>query len=396
VFGSRTRGFGSRVDIRTIDSLICEIAGAYHRVLNLPADTGAWARNNKAGYHELSKKAAALLASSPFIAQSLAQRYHTIICDEHQDASSEQHLLATACSNQGSLLRVFGDPMQRIYGWKAAAGTEADYRRWDSLKQTADMVGKLDQPRRWLPQAKALGDWILEARSSLMNGKPIDLRRQLPPGVSVIFAENKSPKPRGYYIASNESGPIYQLISKRTSVLLLTAENDTVDNLRGMFRLPIWEGHVRNALNTLIAAVQKHKGEPDFIGESLVTFIESVATGFSRSAYSDRFLKEIQNKCLAKLRGKPRKLQALGQRLLVQADHKGVAGVLQSLGEFMRSDQDFKAVRLDYCREFWDAIKLGHFEDPQEAFAELARRRSYARLKPPSKAISTISQSKGT
>jgi hypothetical protein len=345
VFSYRTRGLGSRVDIRTIDSLICEIARVYHQVLDLPVDTGAWARCHNDGYHKLAKKVAGLVAGSPFIAQSLAQ--------------------------------------------------EADYRRWESLKQAADAIGELDRPHRWLPQGQELGEWILSARSSLLSGKPIDLRGQLPRGVSIIFAENKSPRPRGYYIDRKESAPIYRLISGCNSIVMLTTENDTVDSLRGMFRLPIWEGHVRKALNTLIAAVQKHKGEPNFIGESVVTFIESVTTGFSRSAYSDRFLKEIQNKCLAKLRGKPSKLQALGQRLLVQADHKGVADVFQGLDAFMRSDQDFKAVRLDYCREFWDAMRLGNFEDPQEAFAELARRRSYARLSPPSKAISTIHKAKG-
>lgn len=43
VFAGRTRGL-SRVEIRTIDGLIIEIAGAYRHPLGLPEDIGAWAR----------------------------------------------------------------------------------------------------------------------------------------------------------------------------------------------------------------------------------------------------------------------------------------------------------------------------------------------------------------
>src|SRR5258708_2727841 len=39
VFASRTLGVGQRVDIRTFDSLISQIAAAYHPALGLPADT---------------------------------------------------------------------------------------------------------------------------------------------------------------------------------------------------------------------------------------------------------------------------------------------------------------------------------------------------------------------
>ena len=87
VFASQTRDFGGRVDIRTIDSLIAQIAGAYHLSLELPADTGSWVRNRENGYDELAAKVAGLLRATPMIARSLAQRYPIVICDEHQDAS---------------------------------------------------------------------------------------------------------------------------------------------------------------------------------------------------------------------------------------------------------------------------------------------------------------------
>jgi hypothetical protein len=44
VFASATCGAEGNVEIRTIDSLISQIATAYHQALQLPADAAAWAR----------------------------------------------------------------------------------------------------------------------------------------------------------------------------------------------------------------------------------------------------------------------------------------------------------------------------------------------------------------
>ena len=49
VFAERTRGLGRRIEIRTIDSLICDIASAYHLALGLPPDASSWARKSGAG-----------------------------------------------------------------------------------------------------------------------------------------------------------------------------------------------------------------------------------------------------------------------------------------------------------------------------------------------------------
>ena len=45
VFAERTKAVGSRVEMRTVDSLIGQVAGAYHLGLGFPADTAAWARH---------------------------------------------------------------------------------------------------------------------------------------------------------------------------------------------------------------------------------------------------------------------------------------------------------------------------------------------------------------
>ncbi|HUB48658.1 MAG TPA: AAA family ATPase [Acetobacteraceae bacterium] len=109
VFAERTRGSGSRVEIRTIDSLIAHIATAYHLGLGLPADVPTWARRTRDGYRHVALRVAALLKRHPMIAAALAKRYPVVICDEHQDCSGDQHALGMAMLDQGARLRVFAD-----------------------------------------------------------------------------------------------------------------------------------------------------------------------------------------------------------------------------------------------------------------------------------------------
>lgn len=121
VFDARTRGVGSGVEIRTIDSLIVQLTAAYHLGLGLPADTSTWARTNDDGYDWLAVKAAALVKRYPAIARSLACRYPIIICDEHQDSTGERHALIMALQEQGAKLRIFADPMQSVFTAKVYA-----------------------------------------------------------------------------------------------------------------------------------------------------------------------------------------------------------------------------------------------------------------------------------
>jgi superfamily I DNA/RNA helicase len=75
VFAERIGGAGSKAEIRTIDSLIDEIATAYHVGLGIPPETGAWVRQQDDGHAELATKVARLLKRYPMIAWSLVNRY---------------------------------------------------------------------------------------------------------------------------------------------------------------------------------------------------------------------------------------------------------------------------------------------------------------------------------
>jgi superfamily I DNA/RNA helicase len=70
-----------------------------------------------------------------------------VICDEHQDSSGDQHAIVMSLLGQGAFIRVFGDPMQRIYGEEAVAGSSPACG-WALLKEQADVFEQLDIPHR--------------------------------------------------------------------------------------------------------------------------------------------------------------------------------------------------------------------------------------------------------
>ena len=169
VFASRARGLASRMEIRTIDSLVANIASAYHVGLGLPKDIQQWIRQRDKRHEELASKVAILLNQHPIISVSLAQRHQTVICDEHQDSSCAQHSIIMALGATGAKLRVFADPMQRIFG--ADSSTGAAYS-WQELTQRANVFEQLDTPHRWKSGCTQLGNWTLTARRNLATGRP--------------------------------------------------------------------------------------------------------------------------------------------------------------------------------------------------------------------------------
>lgn len=397
VFAARTRGLSRRVEIRTIDGLITEVACAYHKGLGLPADAGAWARRQgSTGYSAIAQKTAKLLASHPMIAACLARRFPVIICDEHQDASADQNAIIMSLHGAGANLRIFADPMQQIFSGTEAQMAAAD-QRWTGLKDAADRFEELDQPHRWEKGQPELGAWILAGRTILRDGGQLDLTGNLPAGLTVHYADNCAPVHGGFNVANNLRQPIYVRSNAAGSLLVLTGQNATVTALRAFFgrRLPIWEGHVRDGLAGLVAHANANQGNPAELAKGAVAFMGAVASGFSPSAFGNRLVTEAENGCAANCTGKPQHLQSMARHIVETPDHRGIAKALAHLRDLIGSEPAFSEVRVHHSREFAEAIHLAKYEDADEGFAEIARRRTYARPKLPPKAISTIHKAKG-
>jgi DNA helicase-2/ATP-dependent DNA helicase PcrA len=203
VFATRTRSAGPRAEIRTIDSVISHIAGAYHTGLGLPADVALWIREQNEGHAQLALKVSTLLRRYPMIAGSLARRYPTVICDEHQDSSGDQHAVVMAMHAQGSRVRIFADPMQKIFKDKTFVGS-APACDWNELSAAAQAREELDKPHRWTTGCPLLGEWTLKARAALKAGSKIDLRSGLPPSVQIVVAENQAQKALDYQLFGND------------------------------------------------------------------------------------------------------------------------------------------------------------------------------------------------
>lgn len=396
VFADRTKGESNRVEIRTIDSFLTEIAAMYHRALDLPADVGSWAREHNA-YDVVAARCRRLLERAVSVAKAAAGQYPIIVCDEHQDASADQHAAVMALYKAGSAIRFFGDPMQIIYGG-AGNGTRLALERWRQLT-TLGGFGQLSVPHRWKEGSPDLGKWVLDARETLSNGRAISLAGALPRGLTVLHASNSASNARKALAMSREDRrPISDLATGSRQLLVLTSGNDRVDHLNAFFfrSMRIWEGHTRDALSALVGSAERSPGSAADITDAFINFVGATCTGFTTSTHGQRVRKEVEDKCVKPTRGMPAELQALSRILLERPDHQGIGLALSHLkGLIANKTAGFSTISIDLKSEFHDAVKLGNFASAQDGLAEITRRRTFSHAQPPSKCISTVHKSKG-
>lgn len=392
-FIARAENAAAAVDVRTLDSLVVEIADAYHAYLGLPDDVGKWAARRPDGFAEVAQRVAQLLDAAVGPGRALARRYPVVVFDEHQDTSDAQSALLNAVLRVGARVRVFGDPMQIIY---PEADVETEWTRWRELCARADRRTVLKTPHRWATKNPQLGEWILDAREALGRGHPINLTGVLPAGLEVHRADNVGARWNDYRTTAEDGRPI-RALARSDDVLFLTARNDTVQALRPYFfrQVSVWEGYTREALGTLAREVNEAQNDPRRIAHAFVRFVQAVAVGFSPSAFSERLLNEVGEGCSRSRRGKPALIQELGRCILRNPTHGGVADALRLLWTLSTSEPSFGQVKIDNVREYWDAVRLADSEDPEDGVANILQRRAWSRTVIPSRALSTIHKAKG-
>jgi hypothetical protein len=398
VFADRTKTAGSRVEIRTIASFAVEIAAAYYKVLGLPEDAESWAwKDGGAGFDIIASKCATLLIRHPMIADALARRYPLVVCDEHQDCTEDQHSILVALHAAGARMRVFGDPLQRLYTGKTEAAAKKDAQRWDGLKARGKFA-ELEKPHRWADGSPELGEWILEARRALLAGKPIDLTGSLPSGLTIVRADNTSPVRLQYQLSWGDRQAINSVMFADGPLMAMAINNEQVRAVNAAFgrRLRVWEGQTREALAELVEAAGTSKGNAAEIGKALIAFVNSFSAGFSMTTHGDRLLREIDEGCAKSVRGKPLLIQNIAKAIQEQPDHKGLASALRLIDTYVAGSlAGFTEVKIDHKTEFAEAIRLGQFTTVEEGALELSRRRTHLRRLPPARTISTIHKAKG-
>lgn len=398
VFSERTKKAGTRIEIKTIDALIAQIALAYHKPLGLPRDLTSWAwQDGGQGFEIMASRVAGFLRHQPMVARALTRRYPVIVCDEHQDSSVDQHSVVMSLLSAGATVRIFGDPMQRIYGAKSDKAAREDRARWDALKAQGASA-KLITPHRWQTGCPLLGAWVIEARECLERGTPIDLTGKLPPSVRVLVGNNTAQLRTGYQLSKEHRAPIDKVLKSSPQLMILASQNDLVSALRAFwFRtVPIWEGHTRDALGTLVQTIRTGHGNPEALAQGVVTFMGSVAAGFSPSSHGDRLLQEIRTGAARPTTGKPANIQEVARCLLSNPSHTGVSDALAKIAALVKNTAvGFDTVKIDHSSELRDAVRIGQFAGPDDGFAEVSRMRSYSHPSLPKKVLSSIHKAKG-
>jgi DNA helicase-2/ATP-dependent DNA helicase PcrA len=242
-----------------------------------------------------------------------------------------------------------------------------------------------------------LGALTLRWRTALKAGGHVDLRGKLPPSVRIVYADNVAERWRDFRASKTDREAIDAFEKEQESLLVLTHFNDTAMSLRSFFyrRIPIWEGHTRPALDRLVADTVAANRDPAKLAMGVSAFLAEVAKGFTRSAFGDTFEEEIREGCTRTRRGQPKAIQELARLLVSEPDHRGVAKVLRRVAEYRDQGKAFKDVAFDLPSEYWDAVRLGDFEMPDDGLAEIKHRRSYTYPQPPPRSISTIHKAKG-
>ncbi len=396
VFSLRTASLEGRLQIGTIDSLVAAIAKVYHRALDLPADIPAWSIERGLDcYAELARRVCLLLERSPGVAGAMVERHPVVICDEHQDATADQHLIVEALAQAGARMRFFGDPMQAIF--TSGREREAQQRRWQELVAASDANEPLDTAHRWAAGSPALGAWVLEQREHLRAGGVVDLRAGLPRGLQVFRADNQSPRYGGFQLDVEARRPISAVVRNSPNMLVLTPHNATVLGLNAFlgWRIPIWEGHTRDALSNLLATCQRSSGDPVALGRAMWMFLEDVGKGFSATAYGNRLVQELETRCAKPSRGKPAEIQSIARLILQEQNHVGVGAAINQVHHLMRTSQHFGDIRIDLRREFAEARQIQAHPEISTVLARQTHQRGTRHAEMPPKVISTVHKSKG-
>lgn len=394
VFRARAPADARRLHVCTFDGFITQMAAIYHKSLRLPQDVARWAiEQPQEGFAALGELVSQVLARSQAVRSALVSRYPVIVCDEHQDTNAAQHRIALQLLDAGAKLRVFGDPRQAIYG-TTNAQRAAHRARWQSLRERATRYEPLEFPHRWTDGSRALGDWVLAARTALEEGTPIDLRGDLPQGLRLVRATNDGN--RGQFRLDAEATTVRALVRQSDSLLVLAPTQDLVANLHAFFgrTIRIWEGHSRDALRELSQSCAANAGNAPLLAGAACDFIQAVTTGFTAER-RQQCLREVADGAQRARQGIPAEMQTIARCILEAPDHVGVARALQRLIFAATPQGALSSIKVDLHRELREASRLDQFTDAIQGQTELTRRRTSVGGSMPNRVISTIHKAKG-
>jgi len=155
----------SKYSVDTIASWLLKYSAAY------PKTSGLTNPKPEGGDWDLVYSTSAKLLKQPFIKDVFQATYQGVFVDEYQDCSVTQHNIIMKLAEM-SPLRVLGDPLQGIFGFRP----DDPLINWDKhITPNFKILPSLDKPWRWHGKNEALGEWLVMLRNDLEEGKAIDL-----------------------------------------------------------------------------------------------------------------------------------------------------------------------------------------------------------------------------
>lgn len=118
--------------------------------------------------------AAIRVLTSPLAKHVLGASYDGVLVDEYQDCTASQHRVVMAAAMHLPV-RVVGDPLQAIFGFRSDPLAD-----WSDVEAAFPPLTQLSIPWRWRDRNSSLGEWLLDVRTSLLDGQPLTIDREAP------------------------------------------------------------------------------------------------------------------------------------------------------------------------------------------------------------------------
>jgi hypothetical protein len=181
----RLRQFGVSQSLARVDTLT-SWAFALVRSYSVIAGTAVgeipdWSRSDD--YLE----GATRVTQAASITEVLSASFDYLFIDEYQDCTLALHEFVLALSASIPKAILLGDPLQAIFTFVGPMAT------WEQHVQPDFPAFDLKvEPHRWHGHNRALGQWLLEVRPDLVNGRSFDVTEHQVPGVQ--FVRSTGPK----------------------------------------------------------------------------------------------------------------------------------------------------------------------------------------------------------
>jgi len=389
-FRRRARAAGARVHATTLDGFALGLVAPYAGALALSSPLVPGDGPGETPFHLLAPKALELLRRAPSLAAVTRRHYPVVLLDEHQDTRQDQHELALELGRaSASRTRIFGDPMQAIYGFGGEALVE-----WEGLARDAEVKVELDDPQRW-SEAPDLGSWILRARHALRNGDRLPLV-DAPDSVRLVRIPGLDdvPNPNSDRVPAAIMDPLrIRLRDLRGSVAVLGRNNAHVRGLFSAVRgsLVVQEGVDFHLADEALAVAEGSVGNPQGLSRSVIDLLGATCRGLD--AGIRRQLKtSLQADRLD--RGHRQRIASLLDALEPIYQTPDVATWCLAIGRILRAPPDWLKIDLPASLRLLARLRPIHEHTPREALDVAVRQRHDAGAVP-GRCASTIHKAKG-